>query len=121
MPFRFLVLLCHVFTLATVATVAAPSKNALLYWNDQVLNATRLSRNPPPVAALHMATYHVAIFDAVNGITRTHRPWLVGKAAGRSTSRCRHRWSRLHRAHCPLGSVDQPAELPALFWMRHSH
>ncbi len=81
MPFRFLVLLCHVFTLATVATVAAPSKNALLYWNDQVLNATRLSRNPPPVAALHMATYHVAIFDAVNGITRTHRPWLVEEAA----------------------------------------
>jgi hypothetical protein len=28
-----------------------------------------------------MATYHVAIFDAVNGITRTHQPWLVNETA----------------------------------------
>jgi PAP2 superfamily len=54
--------------------------NAVLYWNDQVLNATRLARNPPPIAALHMATYHAAIYDAVNGITRTHQPWQ-GQAA----------------------------------------
>ena len=55
--------------------------NAVLYWNEQVLNATRLARNPPPVASLHMATYHAAIFDAVNGITRTHRGWLVNEPA----------------------------------------
>ena len=55
--------------------------NAVLFWNEQVLNATRLARNPPPVASLHFATYHAAIFDAVNGITRTHKGWLVNDAA----------------------------------------
>ncbi len=53
----------------------------MLYWNEQVLNATRLARNPPPIASLHFATYHVAIFDAVNGITRTHQGWLVNEPA----------------------------------------
>jgi hypothetical protein len=81
MSSRFLLLLCHILALASVPAGAASSRNSVLYWNDQVLNATRLSRNPPPIAALHMATYHVAIFDAVNGITRSHRPWLIAEAA----------------------------------------
>lgn len=55
--------------------------NSVLYWNDQVLNATRLSRNPPPPSSMFLATYHVAIFDAVNGITRTHKGWLVNDPA----------------------------------------
>ncbi|BET68578.1 vanadium-dependent haloperoxidase [Opitutales bacterium ASA1] len=55
--------------------------NAVLYWNTEVLNATRLSRNPPPIAGLHFATYHAAIYDSVVGITRTHRPWLVEESA----------------------------------------
>jgi PAP2 superfamily protein len=57
------------------------SENSVLYWNNQVLDATRLSRNPPPPAAVFFAAYHVAIFDAVNGITRTHQGWLVNDAA----------------------------------------
>lgn len=60
---------------------ALAADNAVLYWNEQVLNATRLARNPPPIASLHFATYHAAIFDAVNGITRTHRGWLVNDPA----------------------------------------
>ena len=61
----------------TSSLVAGP----VLYWSDQVLNATRLSRNPPPVAALHLATFHVAIFDALNGFDQTYQPWLVNEAA----------------------------------------
>jgi hypothetical protein len=52
-----------------------------LYWNEQVINATRLSRNPPPVAALHLATFHAAIFDTVNSITGTHRNFLNQEVA----------------------------------------
>jgi hypothetical protein len=55
--------------------------NAVLVWNNQALNAIRLARTPPPIAAHHLAAVHAAIFDAVNGITRTHRPWLVDEAA----------------------------------------
>ncbi len=55
--------------------------NAVIYWNNELLDVVRLSRNPPPLAALHMATYHAAIFDAVNGITQTHHGWLVNEPA----------------------------------------
>jgi hypothetical protein len=57
-------------------SAARASDNPVLDWNDQVLNATRLARNPPPLAALHIATFHAAIYDTVNSITRTHRSWL---------------------------------------------
>jgi hypothetical protein len=70
--------------LALCSLAALPLRaadNAVLYWNEQVLNATRLARNPPPIASLHFATYHAAIFDAVNGITRTHQAWLVNDPA----------------------------------------
>ena len=55
--------------------------NSVLYWNNQALNATRLARNPPPLSSFFFATFHAAIFDAVNGITHTHHSWLVNEAA----------------------------------------
>ncbi len=66
-------------------TLAGPyvhgADNSVLYWNEQALNTTRLARNPPPMSSLFLATYHAAIFDAVNGITRTHHGWLVNEPA----------------------------------------
>lgn len=63
--------------ITSVALANGPStSNPVLDWNNEVLNATRLSRNPPPVASLHMATFHVAIFDTVNSFTRTHASWV---------------------------------------------
>ena len=50
-----------------------------------MLDTTRLSRNPPPIASHHMATYHAAIFDAVDGITRNWKPWLVQETAPAGT------------------------------------
>ncbi len=71
------------FTLAVCSLWAslAFGDNAVLYWNQQVLDATRLSRTPPPIASHNMATYHAAIFDAVNGINRNWKPWLVQETA----------------------------------------
>jgi len=60
---------------------AQAAENCVLFWNEQLMDVTRLSRNPPPIAALHMAAFHAAIFDAVNGITHTHQPWLVTEPA----------------------------------------
>jgi len=79
-PRLLLAMLAVVSLIAAVPPLAAKD-NAVLYWNEQVLNATRLARNPPPIASLHFATYHAAIFDAVNGITRTHQGWLVNDPA----------------------------------------
>ncbi|HYP15692.1 MAG TPA: hypothetical protein VEQ65_00665 [Opitutus sp.] len=59
-----------------VLASAFAAQNPVVYWNEKVINATRLSRNPPPIAALHIATFHAAIYDTVNSVTRTHRSWL---------------------------------------------
>lgn len=70
---------CAIF--AVTSPLVRAADNSVLYWNEQALNTTRLARNPPPMSSLFLATYHVAIFDAVNGITRTHKPWLVTEQA----------------------------------------
>ncbi len=72
-------LLLAALALSAATTFAAD--NAVLYWNEQALNATRLARNPPPMSSFFFATYHAAIFDAVNGITRSHHGWLVNEPA----------------------------------------
>ena len=64
------------FALAVGFAPAARAQNAVIYWNNEALDVTRLSRNPPPIAALHLATFHAAIFEAVNGISRTHTSWI---------------------------------------------
>jgi membrane-associated phospholipid phosphatase len=52
-------------------------------WNSAALDAIRAGRTAPPVAARALAILHVAIYDAVNGITETHEPYFVtGKPAG---------------------------------------
>lgn len=76
---RFVLTALAVLGFVTASVSAAD--NAVLYWNEQVLHATRLARNPPPPASAFIAAYHAAIFDAVNGITRTHQGWLVNDPA----------------------------------------
>jgi len=66
---------------ALLGRTSASGQNAVLYWNQQALDATRLARNPPPVSSFFFATFHAAIFDAVNGITHTHHGWLVNESA----------------------------------------
>lgn len=73
---RLLAVALAIPLLASTLTLANGNADAVLAWNSEVLNATRLSRNPPPVAALHMATFHVAIYDTVNSFTRTHKSWI---------------------------------------------
>ncbi len=61
---------------AAGASAQAIEDNADLVWNEEALNATRLARNPPPIAAGHLATFHAAVHDAVVGVTRSDRTWL---------------------------------------------
>ena len=76
-----LILTLFALSAALQAVPVTFGENAVLYWNTQALDATRLARNPPPMAAVFFATYHAAIFDAVNGVTHTHRGWLVNDPA----------------------------------------
>ena len=74
-------LLIAALALCSLARPLAFGDNAVLYWNNQALDATRLARNPPPMSSFFFATFHAAIFDAVNGVSRTHHGWLVNDPA----------------------------------------
>jgi PAP2 superfamily len=56
-------------------------------WNSAALDAIRVGHTPPPIASRSLAIVHVSIYDAVNGIARTHEPYLVQSAVSASASR----------------------------------
>lgn len=70
--------------LVVLTLVAARSSaDVITDWNSAALDAIRAGRTTPPVAARALAILHVAIYDAVNGITQSHEPYFVtGKPAG---------------------------------------
>jgi hypothetical protein len=55
-------------------------------WNEAALDAIRARNSPPPAAARNLAILHVAIYDAVNGIRRTHQSYRVRDRAPSGTS-----------------------------------
>src|SRR6266498_5365808 len=55
-------------------------------WNNAALDAIRDGHTPPPIASRSLAIVHVSIYDAVNGIARTHEPYLVQSAVPASAS-----------------------------------
>jgi len=65
---------------------AAVEDDAVLRWNEAALQAIRAERTPPPLATRHLAMVHVAIYDSVNAIRRTHRPFRATVDAPRATS-----------------------------------
>src|SRR5213592_3729562 len=56
-------------------------------WNNAALDAIRAERTAPPIASRSLAILNVSIYDAVNGIARTHEPYLVQSAVSASASR----------------------------------
>ena len=55
-------------------------------WNETALLAIKSDRTAPPKAARALAMMHVAMYDAVNGITQTHEPYFVQAKAGDGAS-----------------------------------
>jgi membrane-associated phospholipid phosphatase len=56
-------------------------------WNTAALGAIRIGRTPPPAASRNLALLHASIFDAVNGISRTHQAFAVPSAGPASANR----------------------------------
>jgi hypothetical protein len=54
----------------------AHGADAVIHWNNVLLNSVRTDRTPPPAASRKMAIVHIAIYDAVNSITQSHTPYL---------------------------------------------
>jgi PAP2 superfamily len=70
------------------SSIANPvNGNVVTDWNNAALDAIRAGNTSPPIASRSLAILHVSIYDAVNGIARTHEPYLVPSAAPASASR----------------------------------
>src|SRR5207237_157663 len=81
----FKVLSWYVSTALLIGTLA--HADVVTEWNSAALDAIRAGHTPPPIASRSLAIVHVSIYDAVNGITRTHEPYLVQSAVPASASR----------------------------------
>jgi hypothetical protein len=60
-----------------IPTPPAREPDLVLRWNEAALLAVKEDGTPPPLAARNLATVHAAVYDAVNAVYRTHRPYLV--------------------------------------------
>jgi hypothetical protein len=73
--------------LSALLTIGSPLyADIVTDWNTLALNAIRSAQTPPPQASRHLAILHAAIYDAVNGITRSHHPYFVQSGAPSSAS-----------------------------------
>jgi hypothetical protein len=75
------VLLLTAISTAPGQAPAARPDDMVLRWNEITLQAIKADRTPPPKAARHLAMVHVAVYDAVTAITRTHQPFRAHAAA----------------------------------------
>ena len=67
-------------------------------WNNAALDAIRAGNTTPPIASRSLAILHVSIYDAVNGIARTHERYLVPSVAPASASRPAAASAAAHKA-----------------------
>src|SRR5881409_1063471 len=56
-------------------------------WNNAALDAIRTGNTAPPIASRSLAILHASIYDAVNGIARTHMNLTWYKAQCRPVRR----------------------------------
>ena len=84
---RLLFIAC-VATINLASSFAFPARGDVVTdWNNATLDAIRAGRTAPPIASRSLAILHVSIYDAVNGIARTHERYLVPSAVPASASR----------------------------------
>jgi membrane-associated phospholipid phosphatase len=77
------VCLAFVITLDAIPAYA----DVVTDWNTAALNAIRIDRTPPPRASRALAILHASIYDAVNGISRTHETYFVQSGVPASASK----------------------------------
>src|SRR5213594_4844546 len=78
-------------------------------WNTAALNAIRAGRTPPPKSARALAILHASIYDAVNGISRTHEAYLVQSAVPASASKEAAASAAAHKVLVTLFPMNAPS------------
>jgi hypothetical protein len=75
------------YTSAALLIGTLANADVVTHWNTAALDAIRAGHTAPPIASRSLSILHTSIYDAVNGIARTHEPYLVQSAVPASASR----------------------------------
>src|SRR6184192_3812689 len=86
--FRGRLFIAYIGTIGLASSLCIPANaDVVTDWNNAALDAIRAGNTAPPIASRSLAILHVSIYDAVNGIARTHERYLVPSVAPESASR----------------------------------
>src|SRR5437867_10888226 len=86
--FKRTLFIAYIATINLGSSIGIPANaDVVTDWNNSALDAIRAGNTNPPIASRSLAILHVSIHDAVNGIDRTHEPYLVESAVRASASR----------------------------------
>jgi hypothetical protein len=107
--------------------LAAEPTDMVLEWNVNAVNAIGNAPTasppglgqPPPLAPIHLAMVHAAVYDAVNAIAGTHEPYLDGLSAPPSASKAAAAATAAHHVLVGLVPATAPqvkASLDALYY-----
>ena len=62
---------------ASFSATSVSHADVVTQWNSAALEAIRANKTPPPRASRALAILHASIYDAINGITRSHESYFV--------------------------------------------
>ncbi len=71
---------------AAFSATSASRADVVTQWNSGALAAIRVNRTSPPHASRALAILHASIYDAINGITRSHERYFVRSKVAASAS-----------------------------------
>ena len=63
--------------LTMVSAASVTRADIVTDWNDAALQAIRENRTTPPSASRALAMLHLAMYEAINGLERTHEPYRI--------------------------------------------
>jgi PAP2 superfamily len=108
--FRRIIRLSLVAAALALAAPVSARADAVTDWNLQATTALITNAGyTPPVAAIHLAIVHGAVYDAVNAIDRRYQPYLVAPPARRWYSKDAAAAAAAHRVLVNLVPAQQPA------------
>jgi len=86
--FKSTLFIAYIATINLASSIGIPANaDVVTDWNNAALDAIRAGNTAPPIASRSLAILHASIYDAVNGIARSHEQYLVQSAVSASASR----------------------------------
>ena len=120
-PMTIVVLTATMLIPAASAGAAEPT-DMVLEWNANAINAIQNANNAtppglaqvPPLAPINLAIVHAAIYDAVNAIDGTHKPYLLHVHAPPDASQAAAAATAAHHVLVGLVATTPPEVIASL-------